>query len=116
VVIVLAGNAETAATPIGRALAAELGWAFVEGGRATELHAVAARAVDRREHTVVACPALTPQGRDMLRGDLRTVRFVHLQTRGDALVEAPSTDEALTVDAAWPPERILGAIRSEFGV
>ena len=119
VVIVLTGAAGAGTTTIGRALAAELGWTFVDGGRAQELHAVAARALDHRAHTVIASPALTRHDREVLRGDLRTVRFVYFQPSGAASerrVERPSADEALTVDSTWTPERILGAIRTEFGV
>ena len=42
------------------------------------LHGIVARATDRREPLVVACPALEPRLRDILRGDLRQVRFVQL--------------------------------------
>ena len=88
---------------------------------------------------VIACSALRRRYREILRGDRHPVRFVYLQAgepelrrrlagRSDpvagpsllqsqlAALEAPSADEALTVDASWPPERILGAIRAEFGV
>jgi hypothetical protein len=117
VVIVLTGGSE--ADAIGRALAAALGWPLVEGGRAAELHAVAARAVDRREHIVIACPALSRRDRDLLRGSLRTVRFACLENGDDQdghAREQRSADEALSLDAGWPPDRILSAIRAEFGL
>lgn len=157
------GAAGAGKTTIGRALAAELGWTFVDGDdhhpsrniekmhasvplgdaeRApwlSALRAVALRALDRREHTVMACSALRRQHRDILRGGLDRMRFVYLQageaellrrlgSRADhfagpgllqsqlASLEAPSADEAFTVDATWSPERILAAIRAEFGV
>lgn len=165
-VIILTGVAGSGKTTIGRALAAELGWTFVEGdhyhpaasvekmraGRALDdadrapwlaaLHAVVVRALERREHAVIACSALRRKYREFLRGDCHPVRFVYLQASqpelerrlasrpghfaGPALLpsqlatlEPPASagdDEALIVDATWPPERILGAIRTEFGV
>jgi gluconokinase len=162
-VIVIMGVSGVGKTTIGRALAVELGWRFVEGDEAhparnvakmhagipltdadrepwlAALHAIVARAIDRREHTIVACSALKARYREQLRGNLRTVRFVYLrgeravlqrrlaerpahffnpallQSQFDAL-EEPDADDALTVDAACPPERILGAIREAFGV
>ena len=98
------------------------------------VHAIAAHALDRREHMVIACSALRRPYRAILRGDRHPVRFVYLQgTEAElrrrlterpghfagpsllqsqiAALEAPTADEALTVDATWTPERILGAIR-----
>lgn len=103
------------------------------------LHATIARTLGRRDHLVLSASALKRRYRDILRGSLRLVRFVYLEaqeaellrrlsSRGDhfagpallasqlAALEEPSTNEALTVDATWTPERILGAIRAEFGV
>ena len=150
-------------TTVGHALAVELGWRFVEGDDAhparnvekmhagiplddadrepwlAALHAIIARAIDRREHTIVACSALKARYRERLRGDLRTVRLVYLraepavlrrrlagrpahffnpgllQSQFDAL-EEPDTNDALMVDAAATPERILGTIREALGV
>jgi gluconokinase len=143
VVIILMGAAGAGKTTIGRALAAELGWSFVDGNAhhpaVDTLHTIVARALDRREPTVIACSALRRRYREILRGDRHPVRFVYLQAgepelqrrlagRSEAVagpsllqsqlaaLEAPAADEALTVDASWPPERILGAIRTEFGV
>jgi gluconokinase len=162
-VIVIMGVSGAGKTTIGHALAVELNWGYVEGDDAqparniakmhaglplndadrepwlTALHEAIARAVDRREQTVVACSALKARYRTVLRGDLRTVRFVYLRadpallrrrlaaraphffnpallpSQLDAL-EEPDEHDALVVDAAWPPERILGAIREAFGV
>ena len=148
-------------TTVGRALAAELGCPFVEGDdhhsptaiakmragtpltdqdRAPwlgELHAFIAAALDRREPLIVSCSALKERYRQILRGDLRTVRFVHLtaddQTLARRLSERgghfagpsllasqladlqPPTD-AVTIDATQPVEKILATIRDEFGL
>jgi gluconokinase len=162
-VIVIMGVSGAGKTTVGRALAVELGWAYVEGDDAhpaanvakmhagvplddadrapwlAALHIILARAIDRREHAVVACSALKARYREQLRGELRTVRFVYLraapavlrrrladrashffnpallQSQLDAL-EEPDERDALIVDGAWPPERILGTIREAFGV
>jgi len=127
VVIILTGVAGSGKTTIGGALAAELGWTFIDGdhyhppGNVEQMHASVARALDRREHTVMACAALRRQQRDILRGGRPGVRFVfleagHLQPSQLAALEPPAADEALVVGANWPPDRILGAIRAEFGV
>ena len=155
------GVAGAGKTTIGRALAAELGWAFVdaddlhsehslrklgagipldESDRApwiARLHTVIDRAIGRRDHTVIACSALKERYRHALRGDLHPVRFVYLHADpalvrhrlaqrppnapGVALADSQFADlevpaDALTVDASWTPERILGAIREAFGV
>jgi gluconokinase len=162
-VIVLMGVSGSGKTTIGHALAAELGWRFVEGDQAhpalnvekmhagipltdadrepwlAALHGIVARALDRREPIILACSALKARYRRQLQGALRTVRFVYLRadqavlqrrlaerpahffnpallpSQFDAL-EEPAEEEALRVDAAWPPERILGTIREAFGV
>ncbi|HWF83198.1 MAG TPA: gluconokinase [Vicinamibacterales bacterium] len=162
-VIVIMGASGAGKTTVGHALAVELGWRYVEGDDAhparnvakmragvplndadrepwlAALHAIIARAIDRREHMVVACSALKARYRDRLRGDRRTVRFVYLRAAPAALqrrlaqrtshffspallqsqlatLEEPDEHEALVMDAAWPPERILSAIREAFGV
>jgi gluconokinase len=161
VVVIVMGVAGSGKTLIGRALAAELGWPFVDADdlhpetnvakmaagmplsdadRAPwleALHAVIARALDRRQHLVLACSALKERSRQVLRGGRHPIRFVHLiadeetlrkrlSTRADhfagvalltsqlAALEPPT--DALAVDATSPPERILWAIRREFGV
>ena|SRR5438128_2630109 len=157
------GAAGAGKTTIGAALAAELGWPFVDADdrhprgnvekmhaglsltdadRApwlASLHATMTRTLDRREHLVLACSALKRTYRESLRGDLRGVRFVYLKASEAALsqrlstrtghfagpsllqsqlaaLEEPSPDEAWVIDATWPRERILGAIRREFGI
>ncbi len=160
-VIVIVGVPGAGKTTIGRSLAVELGWRFVEGDdlhpRANvdkmraglpltdadrapwlaALHAIVARAIDRREHTVAACSALKERYHEALRGNLRTVRFVYLRAspavlrhrlanrRGhcfngalldDQLQTLEEPADALTLDATCPPEAIRSAIRDEFGV
>jgi gluconokinase len=161
-VIIVMGVTGAGKTTIGAALAAELGWRFVEGDQLhppanvakmqtgtpltdadrapwlAAVHAIVARAIDRREHLVVACSALKERYRVALRGDLRTVRFVLLRVPEDvavarvaerkghfagpalvpsqfAALEDPSAD-ALTVDATLSPDRIVHIIRDAFGV
>lgn len=160
-VVILMGAAGSGKTLIGRALAAELGWPFVDAddyhttasvakihdGIALDdadqepwlnaLHAVVARAIDRREHLVLACSALKARHRETLRGGLHPIRFVHLAadeatlrkrlaSRADHFAGPPllrsqlsaldPPEDALTLEATCPPERILGAVRSEFGL
>ena len=116
------------------------GGALTDAERApwlTALHDVMAMAVGRRESLVLACSALKGRYRERLRGDLPTVRFIFLKAgeatlrrrlterpghfAGPALVtsqlaalEEPS--DGLTLDATEPPDRIVAAIRYEFGL
>jgi gluconokinase len=160
-VVIVMGAAGAGKTTIGRALADAMGWPFVDGDdrhsaanvdkmrrgialsdadRApwlAELHAIVARAIDRRAPLVLACSALKQRYRDTLRGDCRQVRFVHLaarepllrarleQRRGHfaraqllpsqlAALEEPQ--DAVTVDASLTPERIVDTIRTELGL
>jgi gluconokinase len=103
------------------------------------LHAVIAAAIDRREPLVVACSSLKQRYRDVLRGELRTVRFVYLkaaeallhqrleQREGHfagpsllasqlATLEEPADALTLTVDASRPPDEIVARIGCEFGL
>ena len=155
------GVAGSGKTTIGSALAKATGWRFIDADsfhsaaavakmragvpltdedRATwlaALHDRIARALDRREHAVLACSALKSRYRRTLRGSLQGVRFVHLtadaQTLARRLVDrsdhfaGPSLlasqladleepTEALAIDATRPPEQIVGTIRREFGI
>jgi gluconokinase len=161
VVIILMGVAGVGKTTVGRALAAQLCCRFVEGdehhsaaaiekmraGTAltdadrapwlTTLHAMVAAALDRRETLVLTCSALKERYRQTLRGNCRTVRFVHLEASQQVLVrrlrdrgahffgpslledqlatlEAPS--DAVTIDATQPVQEVVAIIRHEFGL
>jgi gluconokinase len=108
-VVILMGVAGAGKTTVGRTLAADLGWRFVEGDdlhtpaaveqmrggapltdadRASwiaALHDVIAAAVDRREPLILSCSALKERYRHTLRGDLRAVRFVYLEADPETL-------------------------------
>ena len=161
-VIVMMGPAGAGKSTVGAALAERLGWAFVDAdehhppaniakmerglplddsdrvGWLATLHAIVARAIDRRESLVLACSALTGRHRELIADDLRPVRFVYLKTspgvlrarlagrRGHfakadlldsqlAVFEEPGAD-ALTLDGAADIDTIVGHIRLEFGV
>lgn len=160
-VVILIGVAGAGKTTIGRALANELDWRFVEGDdyhapaavakmragapltdadRAAwlrALHAMIAAALGRREHLILTCSALKARYRQILRGDLRSVRFVYLNADAQTLarrladrgghfagpgllasqladLEPPS--DALTIDATRPPGEIVGTIQRELGL
>jgi gluconokinase len=161
VVIVIMGPAGAGKTTIGHALAGALGWRFVDADdlhkpaavakmRAgipltdTErapwlaaLHELVSATLGRRDHLVLACSALKDRYRAVLRGDLRSVRFVYLKAdeqtlrhrladrsghfAGPGLLASQLADleepaDALTVDATAPPERIVAIVRREFGL
>jgi gluconokinase len=116
------------------------GVALTEQDRApwlAALHEVVARTVDHRESIVIACSALKARYRDALCGECRGVRFVYLKVlqgvaversaarighfAGPALVPSQFTileepGDALTLDGALPPERIVAEIRDAFGI
>jgi len=116
------------------------GAALTDADRApwlASLHQVIASAIGRREPLVVACSALRTRYRERLRGDLRMVRFAYLKAdeatlrrrlmeraghfAGPALITSQlatleEPQDGLTIDATEPPERIVAAIRYEFGL
>jgi carbohydrate kinase (thermoresistant glucokinase family) len=161
VVVFVIGAAGAGKTTVGQAVARQIGWRFIEGDdyhspsaiakmrggtplndsdRApwlAKLHAVAASAIDRREHAVIAGSALKQRYREFLRGTLRGVRFVYLKAdeptlrrrleqrshdfAGPALLAGQLADleepgDALTIDATKPAEFIVATIRYEFGL
>jgi gluconokinase len=110
-VVIVLGVAGVGKTTVGRALAQQFSWRFVDADdlhspaaiakmrtgvplsdvdRApwlAALHAVVATALERREPLVLACSALKQRYRDTLRGTLRTVRFVYLEADEATLAE-----------------------------
>ena len=108
-VIVIMGASGAGKTTVGRALAVELGWPYVEGDEVHSarniekmragtpltdddrvpwlgaLHAIIAHAIGRREQAILACSALKARYRQALRGDLRSVRFVYLRASAAVL-------------------------------
>ena len=116
-VVILVGVAGSGKTTIGRALASQYAFRFVDGDdyhapaaiakmhagialtdadRApwlASLHATAAAVLDRRQHVVIACSALKARYRDALRGTLRPVRFVYLKA-GEATLRRRLEDRA----------------------
>jgi len=110
-VIVVMGPAGAGKSTVGRALAATLGWRFVDGddhhppgnvakiaagtpltdadrvGSLDALHAIIVRALERREPVVLACSALTTVHRRRLADEMRHVRFVYLKTPRSVLLD-----------------------------
>ena len=154
------GPAGCGKSTVGRALAFATGWPFVDGDdyhppanvrkmraglpltdadRApwlATLHAILARAIDRREGLVLACSALKERYRNVLAGGLHPVRFVYLaggkdllhrrlenrsHFAGAQLLESQLADleeprDALVVDAAAPVDWIVATARRELGL
>src|SRR3989442_5519323 len=119
VVIIIMGAAGAGKTTVGKALAAALGWPFVDADDQHPVHniekmragvplsdtdrapwiamlrAVVERAIDRREHTILACSALKERDRHTPCGNVRPGRFGHLHAvRG--LLEQRLAARALT--------------------
>jgi gluconate kinase len=118
-VIVIVAAPATGGMAIGRALASELGWPFVDASTGREsvasVHAMIARTLGRREHMVIACAALRPHEMGTLKGDLKTVRFVCLEETANRASPPDDRDDALRVDAATPSGELFAAIWREFG-
>jgi len=102
---------------LGRVLASELRWPFVDAavrGLAWQREVVTLvdRALDRRDHCVVASPELTSADRERIAGR-RQLRFVHLASPQPA----PLPDDGiLHLDAAKDPEILAAMIRRELGL
>ena len=73
-IIVLIGVSGTGKSTIGKLLAGQLGWPWLDRLR-DELH----RYIGRRESAVLACSALKQSYRRRLDPDPANVHFVHLQ-------------------------------------
>ena len=110
-VIVVMGPAGAGKSTVGRALAEQLAWTFVDaddhhapaslakiaaGTPLTEhdrsgwletLHRLVERSVERREPMVLACSALTAHHRSRISGGLRGIRFVYLRVSREVLRE-----------------------------
>lgn len=107
------GVAGAGTMTLARALATEVGWRLVESDDPRVLHVIAAAALGRREHVILTSSVLTDRDRAIVRGDLRTVRFVHLTNH---LAEAHPSADALAIDATSPPESSVNTIRRECGL
>jgi gluconate kinase len=116
-VIIVTGPAGPGRAAVGRDLAADLGWTFVDSEAwgdvwRSRLRAVAERTLGRREHLVLACPPLKAADRDDL-SDLRSVRVISL--------EPPGTDPAtpghdvLRLNPALATAVLVRHIRQEIG-
>lgn len=141
-VIVVMGAPGSGKSTVGKTLAADLGWLFVDseagGTNLADLRAVTVRAMDRREHVVIAYPALKAEERDALRGDRRPVRFVYLKAPRQLLeqrlerrakprdtlkalhqqlveLEDPA-ETAIALDASLEPAILVPMIRRDLGL
>lgn len=141
-VIVVMGAPGAGKSTVGKALAADLRWLFVDseagGTSLADLRAVMVRAMDRREHVVIAYPAPKAEEREALRGDLRPVRFVYLKAPRQLLeqrlerrakprdtlkalhqqlveLEDPA-ETAIALDASLEPAILVPMIRRDLGL
>ncbi len=113
-VIVLMGEAGSQTTAVGARLAECVRWNVIEADAphaASDLHAVVARALARREPLVLVCEKLTASQRIQTAGGLHPVRFVSLGTARE-----PGSDVALVLNDAADVEVTVGRLRLEFGL
>jgi hypothetical protein len=75
VVVILMGAGKMT---VGEALAAAVGWPIVSCDDARALRAIVERALERREHRVIASTPIGDSDQAVVRGDLHGVRFVDL--------------------------------------
>jgi gluconate kinase len=145
-ILVMSGDSTVRHKDVACSLAAELGWRYVDADEFRflplqtrpigapphasrpawlwSLHETMVFALERREPLIVICPPLADAQCEVLRGELRPVRFVALQehkTTGDRVhgVSGGSQmliDLVVDVDPHATPERVLGQIRREFGL
>ena len=109
--IVLMGVSGCGKTRIGEALTQTMGWPFYDGDDyhpkaninkmsqgmplndddrqpwLEELYKIIREHLDRGIDVIVSCSALKAKYRETLRGDLETVRFVHLAGRAEVIYE-----------------------------
>jgi len=117
-VIIVMGPPGSGHVVLGRVLASDLGWPFVDAavkGIAwqREVNALVDRTLDRRDHCVVASPDLTFSDRERL-GGRRRLRFVDL---GSPQLTRPGPDDGtLHLDAAKDPSILAAMIRRELGL
>jgi hypothetical protein len=102
----------SASEGVGRALAADIGWPYVE---TEHVRPIVARVLERREHAVISAPPLSEPEERALAHEMRPVRFVHLDSAA-AAAAAGDTLAPLVLDASLPREQLLRRIRDEFGV
>ncbi len=95
---------------MGRALAADLGWPYLE---TEHVRPIVARVLGRREHAVISAPALAERERRALADEFRPVRFVHLDS---AAAVSGGTLGPLVLDPALTREQLVLRIRDEFGL
>lgn len=135
-VMMLIGPAGAGKSTVGREVSARFGWPLVDSDDYVEVHHAAARALERREHLVVACSGLTAHDRHEAGGDL-PVRFVYLKAPRQVLesrlgrrTPAPPAanlhaqllafedpdDRVLTVDASQDVAAVVETITRELGL
>jgi hypothetical protein len=116
-VIVVMGSLLPERSRLGKALAAALGWPFVDAGSSgddgwrQEMRALIERTLDRRDHLVIVCPALRVADRERL-GGVRQVRFISLS---DPPTEPLPDGDAIRFDGSQEPSTLVPLIRRELG-
>ena len=115
-VIVVMGSLLPERSRLGKELAADLGWPFVDAGSSgdgwrQEMRALIERTLDRRDHLVIVCPAQRVADSES-RGGMRQVRFISLS---DSPTEPLPDDDAIRFDGSQEPSTLVPLIRRELG-